>query len=475
MLIRSLNFIGRPFYSSALQAISTLDGLHYNDLEPVSNYMNEYALIKKRVYVQIAWVQHLANKGLLKLPSGEQLNLTEEDNYKLNTWYEAFELKDAEWIKNRESELNHEIAAVRSWLTKFCPVPTVDKFFNFGCTSDDTDNLSFSLLTKSTMSDVVMPIVRELKACLTGLAIKHSDTAMLSRTHGQAASPTTLGKEMANFTYRVHWQIQHIESVRYTGKINGSVGNYNAMVLMNPEHDWITNSREFVEGLGLGWTPFTTQIEPHDNTASLCNALSQLNTVLVGVCRDMWRYVGLGYFRGDTGDERTAAFGMPNKVNPVHFENAEGKLEHANAQLVHLFTKLPISRFQRDLSDTIAMRNLGAGLASCYIGYSKLILGFNTVQANFKMLKDDLDSHWEILAEPVQMILRRCNYEQPYELLKTLTRGKQKMNREDYQLMVKQLIEKLNLPASVAKELKDLTPFNYIGLADKLARNIAQY
>lgn len=465
----------RPFYSSSLLNISTLDGLHFADLEPVSNYMNEYALIKKRVYIQVAWVMHLSRKGLLTLPTGEVLTLNEADYNKLSSWVDTFTLKDAEWIKNREQEMNHEIASVRSWLTKFCPVPSVDKFFNLGCTSDDTDNLSYSLLTQATMKEVLLPVIRELKACLTGLSIKHSDTAMLSRTHGQAASPTTLGKELANFTYRIYWQMQNIESMRFSGKINGSVGNYNALVLMNPEHDWINTSREFVEGLGLEWCPFTTQIEPHDNTASICNALSQLNTVLVGVCRDMWRYVGLGYFRGDTGDERSLALSMPNKVNPVHFENAEGKLEHANAQLIHLFTKLPISRFQRDLSDTIAMRNLGGAFASCYIGYMKLILGFNTVTANFKMMKDDLDGHWEILAEPVQMILRRCNYEQPYELLKTLTRGKQKMNKEDYQLMVKQLTEKLNLPASVTKELRDLTPFNYIGLADKLARNIAQY
>jgi adenylosuccinate lyase len=458
-----------------LQSISTLDGLHFADLENVSEYVSEYTLIKNRVFVQIAWVKHLARKGMLEHPNGDKLQLTEEDFYRLNAWFDTFELKDAEWIKNRESELHHEIASVRSWLTKHCPVHSLDKFFNFGCTSDDTDNLSFSLMSKAAMSEVILPVLRELKACLTGLSIKYADTAMLSRTHGQAASPTTLGKELANFTYRVHWQMKNLEAIRYTGKINGSVGNYNALVLMSPEHNWINTSKEFVESLGLDWCPFTTQIEPHDNTASMCNALSQLNTVLVGVCRDMWRYVGLGYFRGDTGDERTSAYSMPNKVNPVHFENAEGKLEYANAQLIHLFTKLPISRFQRDLSDTIAMRNLGASLASCYIGYTKLILGFNTVQANHKMLKDDLDGHWEILAEPVQMILRRCNYERPYELLKSLTRGKQRMTREDYQLMVKQLIELLNLKPSEAKELRDLTPFNYIGLADKLARNIARY
>lgn len=432
--------------------------------------------MKYRARVEIAWFIHLSKHGLIYDSTGSAVHLTPSDTLELNRLWEEFTLTDGEWVKAKERETNHDLKAVEYYLKSKIPerLKPLSEFFHVCCTSEDINNLSYALMMTDSVEQVVVPEAVKVREVLVDLAVQQKDRAMLSRTHGQPASPTTLGKEMANFAYRANRQIGRIREIKLFGKCNGAVGNYNAHVVTYPGKNWLQISREFVEGLGLRCNPYTTQIEPHDSVGELCGAVSQLNTVLLDLARDMWGYISLGYFKGAVKAKEVGSSTMPHKVNPIDFENAEGNLGVANSLLTHLQHKLPISRFQRDLSDSTAIRNVGTGFGYSILAYQSLLKGFARASVNEKSIALDLDQHWEILAEPVQMILRRHGFSQPYELLKELTRGKSAMNRKDYQELVQGLGAKLKLQPGIMTELTSLSPEKYTGLAGIQAESIAK-
>ena len=453
---------------SALTALSPVDGRYGAKAAALREHFSEFGLIRARVIVEVRWLQRLAEHGqIVEVPP-----LSAEATAFLEQLIRDFSVDDAERIKEIERTTNHDVKAVEYFLKEKiagqAELNAVTEFIHFACTSEDINNLSYGVMLADGLK-AMLPTMHEVADEIAKLAIAHAGQPMLSRTHGQTASPTTLGKEMANVAYRLKRQLKQIESVEILGKINGAVGNYNAHLTTYPDIDWEANARTFVEGLGLSFNPYTTQIEPHDYIAELFDAICRYNTILIDFDRDVWGYISLGYFKQRTVEGEIGSSTMPHKVNPIDFENSEGNLGLANAVMSHLAQKLPISRWQRDLTDSTVLRNLGVGLAYGLIGYHASLKGISKLEANPSRLAEDLDNSWEVLAEPIQTVMRRYDIEKPYEKLKELTRGK----RID-QAGFAAFIDTLELPETVKNELKALSPASYIGNAKAQAEALNQ-
>ncbi|WP_303289339.1 adenylosuccinate lyase [Marinobacter sp. SS5-14b] len=452
---------------TALTAISPVDGRYGSKVSVFRSIFSEYGLIRNRVTVEIRWLQKLAqHPAIAEVPA-----FSAEANAFLDKMVSEFSLADAERIKEIERTTNHDVKAVEYLIKeKIAQIPelhAVTEFVHFACTSEDINNLSHALMLREGLDHGLLPGMEKVVDKLAELAREHAQQPMLSRTHGQTASPTTVGKELANVVYRLRRQIKQIKAVELMGKINGAVGNYNAHLSAYPQIDWATNAKEFIESLGLDWNPYTTQIEPHDYIAELYDAVARFNTILIDLDRDIWGYISLGYFKQKTVAGEIGSSTMPHKVNPIDFENSEGNLGIANAIFGHLSAKLPISRWQRDLTDSTVLRNLGVGFAHSLIAYEATLKGLSKLEINPARLNDDLNNAWEVLAEPIQTVMRRYNIEKPYEKLKDLTRGKA-MTPE----VIKNFVETLEIPEHAKAELRALTPETYIGNAVEQAGNI---
>ncbi|NKQ12483.1 adenylosuccinate lyase [Pseudomonas sp. SST3] len=453
---------------SSLTAVSPVDGRYAGKTSALRPIFSEFGLIRCRVQVEVRWLQRLAAHAGVP----EVAPFSDEANALLDQLAENFQVEHAERVKEFERTTNHDVKAVEYLLkeqAKQLPeLAKVNEFIHFACTSEDINNLSHALMLREGRDDVLLPLMRQLAEAIRALAVTHADVPMLSRTHGQPASPTTLGKELANVVYRLERQIAQIAAVPLLGKINGAVGNYNAHLSAYPNVDWEANAREFIEGdLGLSWNPYTTQIEPHDYIAELFDAVARFNTILIDFDRDIWGYISLGYFKQRTVAGEIGSSTMPHKVNPIDFENSEGNLGIANALLQHLASKLPISRWQRDLTDSTVLRNLGVGFAHSVIAYEASLKGIGKLELNEARIAEDLDACWEVLAEPIQTVMRRYAIENPYEKLKELTRGKG-ISPEALQAF----IDGLEIPAEAKAELRKLTPASYIGNAAAQAARI---
>ncbi|MCC5811938.1 MAG: adenylosuccinate lyase [Ectothiorhodospiraceae bacterium] len=450
-----------------LTAISPVDGRYGNKTDALQPIMSEYGLIRHRVVVEVRWLQALAAEpGIAEVPP-----LSDDARRYLDRLVSDFDLADAEVIKQIERTTNHDVKAVEYFLKQRMrdnpELAALTEFVHFACTSEDINNLAYGLMLRSAREKVLLPSLDRIEKQLTSMAHSLADVPMLSRTHGQSASPTTLGKELANVAYRLRRQRQQVAAVPLLGKINGAVGNYNAHWVTYPEVDWPGFARRYVESLGLEWNPYTTQIEPHDYVAELFDALARANTILIDFSRDVWGYISLGYFKQNLVEGEIGSSTMPHKVNPIDFENAEGNLGMANAVFGHLAGKLPISRWQRDLTDSTVLRNLGVGMAHSLIAYEALLKGMGKLAVNEERLAVDLDGNWEVLAEAIQTVMRRYGIEEPYEKLKALTRGK----RVD-QAGMQAFIQTLELPEAVKQELQELTPARYVGNAGRQARDL---
>ncbi|OGT88916.1 MAG: adenylosuccinate lyase [Gammaproteobacteria bacterium RIFOXYA12_FULL_61_12] len=452
---------------STLTAISPVDGRYGDKLTDYRTIFSEYGLIRHRVLVEVRWLQALSRHGAIKEvpPFGEHAcNI-------LDNIVERFSEEDARRIKNIERTTNHDVKAVEYFLKEKIAgnheLEAVSEFIHFACTSEDINNLSHALMLREGRGQVLLEQMDGVIESIRRLAHAHAERPMLSRTHGQPASPTTLGKEMANTVHRLHRQREQVAAVELLGKINGAVGNYNAHITAYPEVDWPAFAKEFVESLGITWNPYTIQIEPHDYMAELFDAIARFNTILIDFCRDAWGYISLGYFKQRTIAGEIGSSTMPHKVNPIDFENAEGNLGIANAIFGHLAQKLPISRWQRDLTDSTVLRNVGVGFAYTSIALQSALRGISKLEADDDRLLSDLDANWEVLAEPIQTVMRRYGIEKPYEKLKELTRGR----RIDQAGMLA-FIDGLDLPAEAKATLKALTPDSYTGNAAEQARKI---
>ncbi|MDX1460124.1 MAG: adenylosuccinate lyase [Xanthomonadales bacterium] len=450
---------------SPLTALSPVDGRYDRHTRALSPYLSEFGLIRHRLIVEIEWFRTLAGRpGLPEFPALDQDSLV---------WLDAlvagFDETQAARIKAIESTTNHDVKAVEYYLAERFrereALSGLTGFIHFACTSEDINNVSYALMLRSARDDVLLPELRELRGNLASLAAALADTAMMSRTHGQPASPTTMGKELANFVARLDRQMTTIAALSLPAKINGAVGNYNAHVVACPEVDWLQISREFIVSLGLEPNLVTTQIEPHDGFAELFHALARLNRVLVDLCRDIWGYISLGYFKQKAVDGEVGSSTMPHKVNPIDFENAEGNLGTANALLLQLADKLPVSRWQRDLSDSTAQRTIGTAWAHALIAYRSVIRGLGKLEASPEQMAGDLDEAWELLAEPVQTVMRRYGIENPYEQLKAMTRGRPITGEQ-----LRDFVKTLDIPDEARQQLLALKPSAYIGLAGVLAR-----
>ncbi|WP_447470837.1 adenylosuccinate lyase [Vibrio harveyi] len=449
---------------SALTAVSPVDGRYGSKTIALREIFSEYGLLKYRTIVEIRWLQKLAATAeIAEVPA-----FSAEANQFLDDLAANFSEEDARRIKEIERTTNHDVKAVEYFLKeKVADVPelhAVNEFFHFACTSEDINNTSHALMLKEARKNVILPEIRNLIDAIKALAVEYRDIPLLSRTHGQPASPSTMGKEMANVAYRMERQFKQIENVEILAKINGAVGNYNAHLSAYPELDWHKFSEEFItESLGVTWNPYTTQIEPHDYIAELFDAIARFNTILIDFDRDVWGYIALGHFKQKTIAGEIGSSTMPHKVNPIDFENSEGNLGLANAVFGHLAQKLPISRWQRDLTDSTVLRNLGVGVGYAIIAYTSTLKGISKLEVNREALLAELDKNWEVLAEPVQTVMRRYGIEKPYEKLKELTRGK----RVDGEAM-RNFIDGLELPEHEKARLKEMTPANYIGQAIEL-------
>ena len=451
---------------SSLTALSPVDGRYGSKAAALREHFSEFGLIRARVTVEVRWLEALAAlPGIAEVPP-----LSPTAKAFLDALVADFSEADAARIKEIERTTNHDVKAVEYFIKeRIAEQPelhAVSEFVHFACTSEDINNLSHGVMLTDGLKSL-LPVMHEVADAIAALAHEHAAQPMLSRTHGQTASPTTLGKEMANVAYRLRRQLKQIEGVEILGKINGAVGNYNAHLTTYPEVNWEANARTFVEGLGLTFNPYTTQIEPHDYIAELFDAICRFHTVLIDFDRDVWGYISLGYFKQRTVEGEIGSSTMPHKVNPIDFENSEGNLGLANAILGHLAEKLPISRWQRDLTDSTVLRNLGVGLAYGLIAYQASLKGISKLEANPARLAEDLDASWEVLAEPIQTVMRRYGIEQPYEKLKELTRGK----RID-QAGFAAFIDTLELPEDVKVELKALSPATYTGNASEQASRL---
>jgi adenylosuccinate lyase len=452
---------------SALSAVSPIDGRYGGKTEPLREVFSEFGLIKRRVLVEIRWLQCLAaHEGIPEVPA-----LSKAANRTLNSIADKFREVDARRIKDIEATTNHDVKAVEYFIKERFDgndeLKHISEFVHFACTSEDINNLSHALMLRDGLKEVLLPAMNNIATALSSLATDSAEAAMLSRTHGQTASPTTMGKEVANVVARLRRQLDQLGKLEFLGKINGAVGNYNAHLSAYPDVDWQANAEKFVTSLGLGWNPYTTQIEPHDYMAELFDAIARFNTILIDFNRDIWGYISLGYFKQKTVAGEVGSSTMPHKVNPIDFENAEGNLGLANAVLQHMSAKLPISRWQRDLTDSTVLRNMGVGAAYSLIAYQSALKGIGKLELNEARLSQDLDNSWEVLAEPIQTVMRRYGIEQPYEKLKELTRG-QDMSAE----VIQEFVSKLDLSEQARQELLALTPASYIGNAIAQARSI---
>ncbi|KAL3696047.1 hypothetical protein R1sor_010123 [Riccia sorocarpa] len=452
---------------SELTAVSPLDGRYGRASKKLRSIFSEYGLIRYRVLVEVRWLQKLSEMdGVNEVPA-----FSAAAHADLEEIINSFSIGKALEVKAIERTTNHDVKAIEYFLKDHLKdhpeVAQVVEFIHFACTSEDINNLAHGLMLKKAIESVVLPSMDLLIEALHKLTVEYADVPMLSRTHGQPASPTTLGKEMANFCFRLKEIRNEVASIQPKGKIAGAVGNYNAHYVAHPEVDWEGAAEEFVTSLGLRFNPYTTQIEPHDYIANLFNAIALFNTVLIGFDRDIWGYISLGYFRQQAVAGEVGSSTMPHKVNPIDFENSEGNLGMANAILGHLSAKLPISRWQRDLTDSTVLRNLGGGIGYSLIAYESTLRGLKKLKVDEGRLQEDLNSTWEVLAEPIQMVMRRYGIEQPYEKLKEFTRG-----REVSKESLLQLVETLDIPEHAKAALRSLTPSTYVGRAANLARRV---
>jgi adenylosuccinate lyase len=449
---------------SALTALSPIDGRYGSKVDSLRPIFSEYGLIYFRVVTEIRWLQALANQAEIK----EVPVFSNSANTLLESIITQFSEADATRVKEIERTTNHDVKAVEYFIKeKIAGVPElvdINEFVHFACTSEDINNLSYAQMLKQGRDDVLLPTMQKLIEAITALAHDYAKQPMLARTHGQPASPTTLGKEMANVVARLRRQFDQVKKIELLGKMNGAVGNYNAHLSAYPNVNWPAFSQTFIEKLGLTFNPYTTQIEPHDYVAEIFDALARFNTILIDFNRDVWGYISIGYFKQKTIAGEIGSSTMPHKVNPIDFENAEGNLGLANALFHHLSSKLPISRWQRDLTDSTVLRNLGVGIAHSIISYESTLKGISKLELNAVRLDEDLDNCWEVLAEPIQTVMRRFGVEQPYEKLKALTRGKT-INQKT----IHAFVDGLDIPNYAKQELKELTPSKYIGNADKQA------
>ncbi len=451
----------------SLLAISPVDGRYATKTAELRDLFSEFGLIRHRLLIEVRWLQTLsASEAIAEVPP-----FSAAANARLDAIVDDFDVARAQQVKAIEQTTNHDVKAVEYFLKQQIAgdpeLEPVAEFIHFACTSEDINNLAHALMLKQARDAVLRPRFRTIVDALTAMAHEHAAVAMMSRTHGQPATPTTLGKEMANVAYRLRRQLEQLERIEFLGKFNGAVGNYNAHYSAYPDVDWPALARAFVESLGLAWNPYTTQIEPHDTIAELFDALTRLDTVLIDFSRDVWSYISIGYFRQKTVAGEVGSSTMPHKVNPIDFENAEGNLGIANALLSHLAQKLPISRWQRDLSDSTALRNLGSGIAHILIALDSLARGIGKLEVDAAAMAADLDANWALLAEPIQTVMRRYGIPEPYEKLKALTRGQQVDAAA-----VRAFIEGLDLPDDARRRLLELTPATYLGNAVAQAQDL---
>ena len=453
---------------TTLTALSPLDGRYSGQAEPLRAIFSEFGLMKARIKVELEWLKMLAAEpGIEEVKPFSAATIREIDDV-----IDNFSIQHGEEVKAIEARTNHDVKAIEYWLKERLSgnpeVMAASEFIHFACTSEDINNLSHALMLKTARNTVMLPAVDEVIAKLSQLAHEQAAIPMMSRTHGQPATPSTMGKELANVVYRLKRQREQLVKQELLGKINGAVGNYNAHIVAYPEVDWESLAGRFVTGLGLTFNPYTIQIEPHDYMAELYQQLSRINTILIDLDRDIWGYISLGYFKQKVKKDEVGSSTMPHKVNPIDFENSEGNLGLANAVLGHLAEKLPLSRWQRDLTDSTVLRNMGVGFGYTLLGFKALMKGLNKLEINPAMLASDLDATWELLAEPIQTVMRRYGVPNPYEQLKELTRGKDGITRETLSAFIKGL----EIPEAEKVRLLELTPAGYVGKAEELARRI---
>lgn len=452
-----------------IAALSPLDGRYAKSVEALRPVFSEYGLMRARVRVELSWLKALAAEPkIVEVPPFDEAVLAEIDDV-----IAGFSLDDAAAVKAIEATTNHDVKAIEYWLKeRFAGVPAVSavsEFIHFACTSEDINNLSHALMLREARDEVLLPKLAEVSDKLRSLAHELAAVPMMSRTHGQPATPTTLGKEIANVLYRLERQAKQLSAQEFLGKINGAVGNYNTHMVAYPDVDWEGHCRRFVEeDLGLTFNPYTIQIEPHDYMAEFFQAVSRINTILIDFNRDVWGYISLGYFKQKVKAGEVGSSTMPHKVNPIDFENSEGNLGMANAVLAFLSEKLPVSRWQRDLTDSTVLRNMGVGIGYAVLGLAAHLRGLNKLEANPAALAADLDATWELLAEPIQTVMRRYGVANPYEKLKDLTRGKGGITPE----VLASFIRDLDIPDGAKQQLLDLTPASYVGKAENLAKRI---
>lgn len=452
-----------------IAALSPLDGRYAKSVEALRPVFSEYGLMRARVRVELSWLKALAAEPkIVEVPPFDEAVLAEIDDV-----IAGFSLEDAAAVKAIEATTNHDVKAIEYWLKeRFAGVPAVSavsEFIHFACTSEDINNLSHALMLREARDEVLLPKLAEVSDKLRSLAHELAAVPMMSRTHGQPATPTTLGKEVANVLYRLERQAKQLSAQEFLGKINGAVGNYNAHMVAYPDVDWEGRCRRFVEeDLGLTFNPYTIQIEPHDYMAEFFQAVSRINTILIDFNRDVWGYISLGYFKQKVKAGEVGSSTMPHKVNPIDFENSEGNLGMANAVLAFLSEKLPVSRWQRDLTDSTVLRNMGVGIGYAVLGLAAHLRGLNKLEANPAALAADLDATWELLAEPIQTVMRRYGVANPYEKLKDLTRGKGGITPE----VLASFVRDLDIPDGAKQQLLDLTPASYVGKAENLAKRI---
>ena len=453
---------------NALTALSPIDGRYQDKVAALRPIFSEFGLLKFRVTVEVRWLQKLASHAQIE----EVPALSKKANDYLNDIVANFSIEDANRIKTIERTTNHDVKAVEYFLKEKCEalpeLHKINEFIHFACTSEDINNTSHALMLKTAREEVLLPEWKKVIDAVVELAERYKNIPLLSRTHGQPASPTTIGKEMANVAYRLKRQYKQLENLEILAKINGAVGNYNAHLSAYPDIDWHTFSQEFIEqSLEVTWNPYTTQIEPHDYIAEFFDCVARFNTIVIDFDRDMWGYIALNHFKQRTIAGEIGSSTMPHKVNPIDFENSEGNLGLANAIMSHLGQKLPISRWQRDLTDSTVLRNLGVGLGYALIAYASTLKGISKLEVNEQHLRDELDQNWEVLAEPIQTVMRRYGIEKPYEKLKELTRGKRVTGEA-----MRKFIDGLRLPEAEKARLKEMTPASYIGYAVQLVEKL---
>jgi adenylosuccinate lyase len=448
-----------------LKALSPIDGRYRSKVSALRNIFSEYGLIRHRVLIEIRWLQWLADEPDI----GEIHSLSPAIKNLLNSMVEEFSINDAERIKKIEATTNHDVKAIEYYIAEkidsCTDIDNVKNFIHFGCTSEDINNLAYGLMLRSARNQVLLPQIKEVLAKLQTISNKYANLPMLSRTHGQIASPTTLGKEIKNFVVRLARANNQFSSVIVRGKFNGAVGNFNAHIIAYPDIDWPSMSQRFIESLGLHSNLHTTQIEPHDWTAEYAHALIRLNMILLDLCRDIWSYISLGYFYQRVNKGEVGSSTMPHKVNPIDFENAEGNLGLSTAMLNHFANKLPVSRWQRDLTDSTVQRNFGVAIAHLLIAIHSCLKGFSKLQADPETIQKDIDQSWEVLSEAIQTVMRRYNISEPYEKIKALTRGKP-VTKE----LLHKFVKSLDIPDNAKQRLLDLTPATYTGLANSLTK-----